>query len=294
MPLGYHVNKNTGGTKSMSEALATASENLASWGVSKTAMQIFAVGPQNHKPVHIDIQECKKVIREKNITLVIHGSYVDNPWKRAKGAIHNIKQEMRIAAQLGASGVIVHLGTGALDLDNFRHVMSGLATNEITGLGVTLWLEIHSAKQSDATYETPEKIAALFEKCKQVASPDGVPLKIGLCIDTAHLYACGLALTDYDTTSRWLAALPANQYMLHLNDCATPLGSGRDQHERLLYGNIWDAYHPDLGLPIENSGLLALLEWAESNSVITILERKPEHISADLMLIHNLGFFMDK
>jgi hypothetical protein len=82
--------------------------------------------------------------------------------------------------------------------------------------------------------------------------------------------------------------------MMHLNDSASSLGSGVDRHETLCHGKLWSAYHPETGhLPIENSGLVAILNWAEAHDIMTILERDEEGTVQDLTLIQTLGYFQD-
>jgi hypothetical protein len=56
---------------------------------------------------------------------------------------------------------------------------------------------------------------------------------------------------------------------------------------------IWRAYHPITGhLPFERSGLNYILEWADSNKIVCILERDDDELHKDLKLIHELGFYI--
>jgi endonuclease IV len=199
---------------------------------------------------------------------------------------------LRIAARIGATGVIVHLAAGAADEANLKYVIE-----EVTNLpdevrnAVTFWLEIHTAKPGPFTYETPAKLRTLFERVKKC---DTKGMKIGLCIDTAHLFSCGMALDTYEKADEWLSEVSeiGVPLMMHLNDSASSLASGIDQHENLCEGKIWSAYHPEKGhLPIEESGLVAILNWAESNDILTILERDDEGTIKDLRLIQSLGYF---
>lgn len=299
MPLGFHVSKATtraGKQKSrpMGTALREDMETLAGFGFKTPCAQIFVSGPQSFKETlsSEDKDEVRKFIEETGAQVVIHGAYVDHPWNRAAGSVHNIKQELRVAAYIGATGVVVHLGAGAASDDNLKYVIE-----EVTNLPddvkskVTLWLEIHTAKPSGFTYETPEKLQRLFER---VSKCDTHGMKVGLCIDTAHLFSCGMALDTYSKAKLWLEKLPKVPVMMHLNDSASTLASGKDEHAMLCHGHLWGLYHPDTGsLPTEESGLMAILEWAELNDIVTILERDQEGTIADLTLIRRLGFFQD-
>lgn len=118
-------------------------------------------------------------------------------------------------------------------------------------------------------------------------------MQIGLCIDTAHLFACGTSFRDYNTAYTWLmdvaAVTSGAPIMMHLNDSASTLGSGRDQHAMLTRGNIWGDFI-DGHQPITDSGLMAVLDWVEENKIVTILERHPDHVEHDLKLIADLGY----
>lgn len=298
MSLGFHVSKTRtiGGKKKtvkMSEALTTDLKLLQDFGIAKPAAQIFVSGPQNFNET-IDDEDKAKVrqfVMRTGLQLVIHGSYVDHPWNRAPGSVHNIKQELRIASKIGANGVVVHLGKGAADDDNLKYVLEEISNipDDIRE-SVILWLEIHTAKPSEFTYETPEKIQALFSRIQKI-NTNG--LRIGLCIDTAHVFASGFALDTYEKTKKWLEGLPDIPLMVHLNDSASKFASGVDRHQLLAKGELWKAYHPEKGhLPVEDSGLVAILEWAEAGDLTVILERDHDGLAHDLNLIRNLGYFI--
>lgn len=295
MPIGFHVSKSAGGRKRlMATALEETVENLRSYGFKSICAQIFVSGPQSFREIltEEDKLACRRVIREHNLPVVIHGSYIDHPWNRLAASVHNIKQELRIAAAIGATGVIVHLGAGASSDENLAYVLETVTDlPEEVRENVTLWLEIHTAKSSTATYETTKKIKNLFERISKVNTRG---MRIGLCIDTAHIFACGLALDSSVVMEKWLSELPKVPLMLHLNDSASTLGSGKDMHDALTIGNIWKNYNRDKGfLPIEDSGLVSILNWAESNDIVTILERNEEDLVKDLTLIQQLGYFQE-
>lgn len=294
MPLGFHVSKaavRPDGTKysrPMSVALREDMEFLSSFGFNKACAQIFVSGPQSFTET-LSAEEknaVRKFIIEMDAQIVIHGSYVDNPWRGSSGSIHNIKQEMRIAETIGANGVIIHLGSGTES--SLKHVLEKVSES-LESTRVMLWLEIHAAKSSANTYETPEKLNRLFDRIANCAPS----IPIGLCIDTAHLYSCGTSLDTYAAAAAWIKALPKVPMMLHLNDSRARLGSGVDLHAALCT-NIWASYHPTTGhLPFEDSGLCCILEWASNNNIVTILERDRPGLIRDLTLIQSLGYFQE-
>ncbi len=300
MGIGFHCSKDG---RKMHVALAEDLAYLRSYGIAQPCMQIFVSGPQSFRETLSDEEKAgvRSIILREKLALCVHGAYVDHPWGKNLPSIQNIKDEMKIAYQLGATGVIVHLGSGAGDDDNLRYVMERLADQDAEiKRNTILWLEIHTAKPSATTVETPAKLRLLFERVRQIVgdpaeNPDA--LRIGLCIDSAHLFACGFAMDTYDITSKWLkdvkAGLPTGTpIMMHLNDSASTLASGRDKHEALTMGKLWGHYNLQHGsLKIEDSGLTAILEWAETDNISLILERDGAGIRNDLTLIRNLGYF---
>lgn len=290
--LGAHVHKKSskGKNRKMHDAIAEEVTHMKSYNINDPSVQIFVTGPKTYKET-LSAEEKQKIARyiaDTSTQLVIHGAYVDRPWSNIAGAIHNVKQELRIGAEIGATGVIIHLSSGCVNDVNFKAALSEIANIELPRPQI-LWLEINSAKPSNFTFETPEKINKLFDR---IASYDIKGLTVGLCIDTAHLFACGMSLETYDVAKKWIEALPKVPIMMHLNDSASTLGSGIDKHASLCHGQIWSKYHPDTGiLPYEKSGLNYLMEWADSGSIMTILERNDETPDRDLALISKIGHF---
>ncbi len=300
MPIGFHVSKNG---RRMPVAIREDLEYLKSSGIKYPCVQIFVSGPQNFNETLTaeDKAEIRNILAQESLPLVIHGAYVDHPWTRNLASIENIKKELTICHQIGGTGVVVHLGAGANDDGNLKFVLDKLADlpSDIKRQCV-LWLEIHSARPSANTFETPTKLGVLFNRIRRITgdpaeNPDA--LRVGLCIDSAHLFSCGFAMDTHEVTSKWIedtiGALPrSTPIMMHFNDSGSTLASGRDLHAALARGNIWKAYDPKTGyLKTEDSGLIAILEWAESNDIVLILERDAEGLSKDLELIRLLGYF---
>jgi endonuclease IV len=293
MSIGMHVSKKGRGTKSrkMNIAIADDVAFMSGFGIKNPTVQIFVTGPKAPKETLTDAEkvEIQRYIARTGTKCVIHGAYIDRPWSGAAPAIANIVLEMQVAARIGATGVIVHLSSSAQSEDTFRAALVAIGEG-IAALPnkPTLWLEVHAAKPSEFTYETPIKIQRLFERVR--AANVGYP--VGFCIDTAHLFSCGRSLETYDAAKDWIAALPHVPIMMHLNDSARELGCGMDQHEVLCEGSIWKHYHPATGkLPFETSGLCYLLNWAIKNDIVTILERDDADLHKDLRLIQALGYF---
>jgi endonuclease IV len=290
--LGFHIGKNENGKKRTWREAVNDIKEITSCNMRACA-QIFVMGPQNTK-VHLT-EDDEAALREfsAKYDLVVHGAYVNNPWGENSAArVLNIKQEMQICAEIGAKGLIVHLGAGANDDTILRNVLEEISKLSKRILDdVILYLEINTAKQSHNTFETPQKINRLFDRINHL----GLPIRVGLCIDTAHVFSCGVALHEYNYTMDWLNAIEGTtEIIFHLNDSASSLGSGKDKHEVLTEGQLWgDFGRKNDGLDMRESGLMAVLEWAEANNTLVILERG-EGLTKDINLIASLGYFQIK
>lgn len=99
-------------------------------------------------------------------------------------------------------------------------------------------------------------LGARFEELGELVRRVGErhPERVGICLDTCHLWSAGYDLRQIDDV---LAALDRavglrHFRFLHLNDSATPFGSRRDRHADIGHGSIGDGpfrllmRHPDL------------------------------------------------
>src|SRR5262249_14060730 len=81
-----------------------------------------------------------------------------------------------------------------------------------------------------------EELATLIDRAAR-------PERLGVCIDTCHLFAAGY---DVRRDEGWDAAFaecaecvgPARVLAFHLNDSKAPLGSGLDRHEHIGRGGL--------------------------------------------------------
>src|SRR5262249_59889085 len=99
--------------------------------------------------------------------------------------------------------------------------------------------------------------ATLFERL------DGPP-RLGVCLDSCHLYVSGYDVTDRAALDAVLEEVDARIGLdrlrcLHLNDSKAELGSNRDRHDNIGEGLMGEKLGVFLGHP-RLQGLPALLE----------------------------------
>jgi deoxyribonuclease IV len=276
--LGIHIRKKNTLSQSLEDA-----QNDAAKKWMKSA-QIFLLNPMSgmNTTTNEDIAAIKAFIKKHKKIIITHGSYADIPW--ASKSTELIKQEFRLCYKAGVSGLIVHLG--AKTNDNLDSVIAAILESKQKYLEeVILWLEINSHKQDENTFETPEKINKLFRRIYSITKD--TPLLYGLCIDTAHLWACGTSMATYSAAKKFLEALDTNiPIMFHLNDSTEEFASGKDIHAKLAEGKIWRQYKGDLS----KSGIAYIVNYAKKNNSVVILERHTDDINKDIKVLKTLGF----
>jgi deoxyribonuclease-4 len=146
-------------------------------------------------------------------------------------------QSVRACGVLEAGGFVVHAGAGgpgepAEALDRSVGVLRAVLaeTPDETRLLVELM-----AATSGAVASTAEEAARLFD---EVGDP-----RLGLVLDTCHLFAAGYALDEPAGVDSLFAELGSTSLagrlaLVHLNDAAFERGSRRDRHAVVGEGSI--------------------------------------------------------
>jgi len=236
--------------------------------------QIFVCGPQNHN-MSIDEFEANK-ISEQDIKILTHGAYIDNPWNLSGGSMINIGRELKMIENFGRNnlGLVIHMSNNTDK--TYKQVLNQIGENigDITG---TLFLETHTAKNNKFA-----DASALNKLFGDISECDMRGVKIGLCLDTAHLFASGLDITDDIIAKKFLTELniPQNIYALHFNDSQSSLNSGVDIHG-CIGTKIWRN-------DTNNTKIKRWTDWAHNKSAPIILERNDATIKTDIELLQKI------
>ncbi len=173
----------------------------------------------------------------------VHASYLINiasedPVVAEKSRV-TLEKELRTADLLEADGLVLHPGS-ARGGDRTAAVLraSRIIGEVLEGLPdqrTPLLLE-NTAGAGSMLGSRPEEMAALFVG---VGHSD----RMGLCLDSCHLFAAGFDLSGREDLDRivgaFLEGAPFGRLSLwHLNDALFGLGSGRDRHAGLEEGHI--------------------------------------------------------
>ena len=195
-------------------------------------------------PVRNEIELYDKELAASKFHCVFgHAGYLINlgaaPSQNRDFSIKSLIQEIEIAEALQIPFLVMHPGAhlGAGEEACLMQITAGLdevfaATKKPR---VRIALE-NTAGQGSCLGHKISHLAAVFEGVKK-------PERLGICLDTAHLFAAGY---DIRTEKGWDAAMGEVKSLVglkqilafHLNDSKTDLGSRVDRHAHIGQGKI--------------------------------------------------------
>jgi deoxyribonuclease-4 len=231
------------------------------------SVQVFPQSPRVWKPaVHPDenLARFRELAAEADgMVAVCHAPYLVNLAGTDELTVERseavLAQALRTGQGLGALAVIVHLGShlgSGFEAGLERAVPVLERVLALAGDGTWLLLE-NTAGAGGTMGRTVAELKAIVDRC------DAHPW-LGVCLDTAHLYASGVDVGDAAAVDAMLDELDEaigldRLKALHVNDSQTELGSNRDRHANVGEGMIGERMAAFLGRP-RLQGLPALLE----------------------------------
>jgi deoxyribonuclease-4 len=233
------------------------------------AIQFFAGSPRVWRPTLYRKQDAERFVSARsgsNIRFVVlHTIYLINLASDREDfydkSCTSLLGAVTAAEQLGADAIVTHIGSHqgsgfAAGLERVRTALCR-ALDESEGSNVRILLE-NTAGAGGTMGVDFDELGAIIH------ATDSHP-RIGLCLDTAHVFAAGCDLRTAGGLEQTLARLDAacgldRLAMLHLNDSKVPLGSNRDRHENIGEGELGlEAFRAIINHPAF-SGIPGILE----------------------------------
>ncbi len=259
MHIGAHLSSSGGIHTAVDRAEKIGAESL----------QVFTQSPRmwrqtNHDPA--SFERFRERREETGLSDVLcHALYLCN-FAAPDDAIYEksieaLRSTMQIACAIGADGVVLHVGShlgAGLDKGLERAVPALEQVLELCN--DTTWLLLENSAGAGGTIgRSIDELATIFERL------DAHP-RLGVCLDSCHLYVSGVDVTDPPTLDALLDEVDASFGLdrlraLHVNDSAAPLGSNRDRHANIGEGLLGEQLGVFLGHP-RLQGLPAVLEVA--------------------------------
>ena len=218
-------------------------------GLGANALQIFSASPRmwgkggGSRIAEADAARFRDRRKELSLgPLVIHGNYLinlasPNPVLRTR-SVQAFHQEAVRALALGADYLVIHPGNGCEGdrnsavnaiIQSLRQALRGLKLGDLKIL-----LE-NTAGQGTSLCWQFEEMKAILEGCRD--------LDIGVCVDTAHVFAAGHDIRSAEGLESALRLIDSTVgldqvFVLHVNDSKAALGSRVDRHEHIGKGKI--------------------------------------------------------
>lgn len=247
MHFGAHVSSSGG--------IDTAIDRIEAMGGD--CVQVFTQSPRmwrptNHKPESIERFHARR--REAGIgEVVCHALYLCNlaapNTEIYEKSVQTMRNTVDAACAIGADAVIFHVGShlGEGFESGLERTVAALAQVLERCDGDT-WLLMENSAGAGGTIGR-----SLAELHVLIDALDGHP-RLGLCLDSCHLYVSGYDVTDRAKVDALVEELDDRVGLerlraLHVNDSAAPLGSNRDRHANILEGEMGEGLGAFLAHP---------------------------------------------
>jgi deoxyribonuclease-4 len=211
------------------------------------AIQFFAGSPRTWKPTLYkgpDAARFREARAASGIRfVVIHTIYLINLATANddfyRKSVESLVGAVTAAEQLGAQAIVTHVGS---------HQGSGFAAG-LARVADALGKALEECADSDVRVLLEDTAGAggtmgrTFEDLAAIIDSVGGDAKLGLCLDTAHVYEAGYDIATRAGLDEALETLDRavgleRLVMLHLNDSKTPWGSNLDRHENIGEGRL--------------------------------------------------------
>jgi deoxyribonuclease-4 len=201
------------------------------------AMQVFNQSPRMWRPTRWkpdDVAQFLELQRAGPIESVsIHAVYLINPATKdremRKKSAASLIHSLRMGDEIRADGVVLHPGSTV-----------GEPMDE--AFGRVAEMVKHALAESDKcrlllenTAGAGHTIGRTFEELRELIDLAGGDKRIGVCLDSCHMFATGFDITTADKVAEVVDDFERTVGIrrlksLHVNDSLTPLGSNRDRH----------------------------------------------------------------
>src|SRR3954454_3902874 len=209
------------------------------------SIQIFHQSPRMWRPTRYgeeDFAAFREAMAGSPVeAVVIHAVYLINcatkePDLRKK-SLASLIHALRIGDGIGAAGVVLHPGAqkGEPHGPSMKRAAKVIAAALADTDSCPLLLEQTAGHQG--------LLGRDFDETAQLIELAGGGKRLGLCLDSCHLFVQGYDITDGASLSAVLDEADAKVGLerlrcVHVNDAAVPLGSCRDRHANVGKGEM--------------------------------------------------------
>jgi deoxyribonuclease IV len=220
------------------------------------AVQLFLQSPRtwrfpNHDPD--DLARFRERRAEAGLATAVHALYLVNlatpDDAMYQKSVDMMRATVEAASTLEIEAVIFHVGShlGAGFDAGLERIVPALA-QVLERCSETTWLLMENTAGAGGTIgRSLDELVTIFDAL-------GRHERLGICLDSCHLYASGIDVTDRAALDALLDDVDKHIGLdrlraLHANDSKAPLGSNRDRHDNIGDGLIGEGLGAFLSHP---------------------------------------------
>jgi deoxyribonuclease-4 len=235
MLIGTHVSPAGGPAKAVARGVERGAR----------AIQIFNQNPRAWKPtIYSDeaVEEFRTAMAESDVdALVIHAVYLlnagsEDPDIRSK-TLTSLRASLQAGDALGAVSVVLHPGSA----------LKGEVAPAVARAGEVIKEALaeseHCALHLENTAGAGGTLGRSFEELAALIDAGGGGKRLGMCLDSCHLFASGYDIRTQEGLTSVLDECDRVVGLdrlgsLHLNDSVNGLGTNRDRHADIGQGEL--------------------------------------------------------
>ena len=211
--------------------------------IGANTFQFFTRNPRGFKAKDIDEQDVKEFLEitkeKKFVKILAHAPYTLNPCSADKRVrdlakelfIDDLKRMEYTPGNMYNFHPGSHVGQGIdAGIKIIAETLNTVLKKEQT---TTVLLETMSGKGSE--------VGSKFEELKQIIDLVELKDKVGVCLDTCHIYDGGYDIVnDLDAVIKQFDDIIGLEKLkaIHLNDTKNPFASHKDRHEKIGEGHL--------------------------------------------------------
>lgn len=199
-------------------------------------------------------------VNKNNIKLFVHASYLINfgrPSTECVNAIECLAYDLEISPQIGAKGVVVHVGKHlkmkkSVAIENMYNNIIDMI-DYITD-GCPLLIET-PASQGTELLTTYEEFSNFYNRFT-----DEEKKKIKICIDTCHIFSAQSEFLPSEYINKWINEHPESLVLVHYNDSKGEQGCCKDRHAYPGTGHIGVNEMENVSIICNNNNIPMVIE----------------------------------
>ena len=219
-------------------------------------VQLFVQSPRTWRfPEHdpADLEAFRSKREQAGIPALVHALYLVNLAAPDdviySKSVDTMRSTVDTACAIEADAVIFHVGShlGAGFETGLERVVPALE-QVLDRCNERTWLLVENSAGAGGT------IGRSIDELVAIVDALGRHERLGVCLDSCHLFVSGVDVTDPVVMSALLADVDARIGLdrlraLHANDAKAPLGSNRDRHDNIGEGLIGEGLGVFLAQP---------------------------------------------